>query len=175
VDAVAVGSETVLVDDPLLTARDVYRERPLTRVVFDRRLRTPPAARLFSTLASGPVIIVTSPQSLGSSGKAAAAALEKSGATVVAAEDSTMTAALRALTRFEVQSVLLEGGSAVQAAAWDEDVVDYVQLFVSPVVLGSEGLPLLEGKSLSVAGLFESKVEVLGPDTLIEGYVHRPR
>ena len=39
VDAVAVGSETVLVDDPLLTAREVYRERPLTRVVFDRRLR----------------------------------------------------------------------------------------------------------------------------------------
>jgi diaminohydroxyphosphoribosylaminopyrimidine deaminase/5-amino-6-(5-phosphoribosylamino)uracil reductase len=42
VDAIGVGSETVLVDDPLLTARDVYRERPLARVVFDRRLRTPP-------------------------------------------------------------------------------------------------------------------------------------
>ena len=35
VDAVAVGSETVLVDDPLLTAREVYRERPLVRVIFD--------------------------------------------------------------------------------------------------------------------------------------------
>ena len=35
VDAIGVGSETVLVDDPLLTARDVFRERPLTRVVFD--------------------------------------------------------------------------------------------------------------------------------------------
>ena len=42
VDAIGVGSETVLVDDPLLTARDVYRERPLARVIFDRRLRTPP-------------------------------------------------------------------------------------------------------------------------------------
>ena len=39
VDAIAIGSETLLVDDPLLTARDVYRERSLTRVVFDRRLR----------------------------------------------------------------------------------------------------------------------------------------
>ena len=64
VDAVAVGSETVLVDDPLLTARDVYRERPLTRVVFDRRLRTPPDARLFSTLSAGPVIILTSAEAL---------------------------------------------------------------------------------------------------------------
>ena len=41
----ASGRRRVLVDDPLLTAREVYRERPLTRVVFDRRLRTPPAAR----------------------------------------------------------------------------------------------------------------------------------
>ena len=53
VDAVAVGSNTLLVDDPLLTAREWHRVRPLARVVFDRRLRTPPAARLFSTLARG--------------------------------------------------------------------------------------------------------------------------
>ena len=58
VDAIGVGSETILIDDPLLTAREVYRERPLTRVVFDRRLRTPPSARVFTTLASGPVIIL---------------------------------------------------------------------------------------------------------------------
>src|SRR3954452_12807866 len=45
VDAIAVGSETVLVDDPLLTAREVFRERPLVRVVFDRRLRISPEAR----------------------------------------------------------------------------------------------------------------------------------
>jgi diaminohydroxyphosphoribosylaminopyrimidine deaminase / 5-amino-6-(5-phosphoribosylamino)uracil reductase len=57
VDAVAVGSETVLVDDPLLTVRDVYRERPLVRVIFDRRLRTPPSARVFHTAAQGPVIV----------------------------------------------------------------------------------------------------------------------
>ena len=60
VDAIAVGSETVLIDDPLLTARDVYRWRPLTRVIFDNRLRTPPTARMFGTLGEGPIVIVTS-------------------------------------------------------------------------------------------------------------------
>src|SRR5439155_6247348 len=50
VDAIGIGSETLLVDDPLLTVRDVYRERPLVRVVFDRRRRTPSTARIFSTL-----------------------------------------------------------------------------------------------------------------------------
>src|SRR5437899_3200459 len=39
VDAIGVGVGTILADDPLLTARGVYRERPLVRVVFDRRLR----------------------------------------------------------------------------------------------------------------------------------------
>jgi diaminohydroxyphosphoribosylaminopyrimidine deaminase/5-amino-6-(5-phosphoribosylamino)uracil reductase len=60
-DALAVGSGTVLADDPLLTARGAFRHRPLTRVVFDTRLRTPPQARLFSTVAAGPVIIISTP------------------------------------------------------------------------------------------------------------------
>lgn len=60
VDAIAIGSGTLLADDPLLTVREVYRERPLTRVVFDRRLRTIPSARLLTTVDSGPVIILTS-------------------------------------------------------------------------------------------------------------------
>ena len=59
VDAIAVGVGTILVDDPLLTARGVYRELPFTRVVFDRSLRTPPEAQVLSTRAAGPVIIVT--------------------------------------------------------------------------------------------------------------------
>src|SRR5262249_46251473 len=60
VDAIAVGSGTILADDPLLTARGAYRSRTLTRIIFDRRLRTPPAARVFTTLDAGPIIIVSS-------------------------------------------------------------------------------------------------------------------
>ena len=66
VDAIAVGSETVLVDDPLLTVRESVRPRPLVRAVFDRRLRTPPQARLLKTLAHGPVIILTSAATMAS-------------------------------------------------------------------------------------------------------------
>src|SRR6185436_230085 len=59
VDAIGVGVGTILADDPLLTVRGIYRERPLTRVVFDRSLRMPHQARLLSTPEVGPVIIVT--------------------------------------------------------------------------------------------------------------------
>jgi hypothetical protein len=58
IEAIGVGIGTILADDPSLTARGAFRERPLTRVVFDRRLRTPPGARGFRREA-GPVIIMT--------------------------------------------------------------------------------------------------------------------
>ena len=171
IDALAVGSETVIVDDPLLTAREVYRERPLVRVVFDRRLRFPPEAKLLSTLADGPVIILTALESLETE---RAEALEKAGARVIAVPQPGVAAALSLLPHFDVQSLVLEGGTQVQQAAWDEGVVDYVQLYVAPMWLGDGGVPLLEGCAFASTSLVERRVEQLGPDVLIEGYVHRP-
>lgn len=172
-DAIGVGSETLLVDDPLLTARYIYRARPLARVVFDRRLRTPPSARVFSTLESGPVIILTSPEACRQQPERVED-LERAGATLVKTEGESMTAALQALVAFDIQSLVLEGGTAVHQAAWDEDVVDYVQLYLAPIMVGAQGVPLFDVRSLSIASLFEVSVNVLGPDVVIEGYVHRP-
>ena len=172
VDAVGVGSETILVDDPLLTVREVYRDRPLARVVFDRRLRTPADARVVSTVSEGPVIILTTPEALTAEPRRAAS-LERAGATIVAPAASGLAAALRELPRRHIQSLLIEGGTALHAAAWEAKVVDYVQLYVTPTVLGAGGVPL-ESRAFSTAGLFDRKVDVLGPDVIIEGYVHRP-
>jgi diaminohydroxyphosphoribosylaminopyrimidine deaminase/5-amino-6-(5-phosphoribosylamino)uracil reductase len=172
VDALAIGSGTLLVDDPLLTARHVYRERPLARVIFDRRLRTPSTARVFSTLAAGPVIILTSPEAKRLLSEHTDA-LERAGATVEAV-DATMTAAFAALAHHGIQSVLLEGGIGVHRAAWDEELVDYVQLYVAPVTLGRDAPPVAAGPMSAIASLVDQKVHVLGPDVLIEGYVHRP-
>jgi diaminohydroxyphosphoribosylaminopyrimidine deaminase/5-amino-6-(5-phosphoribosylamino)uracil reductase len=171
-DAVGVGSETMLVDDPLLTVRQVYRERPLTRVIFDRRLRTPPTARVFTTMTDGPVVILTTDDAARAD-PARAAALERAGATVVAPGEPGLAAALRELPRLGVQSLLIEGGTALHAAAWDARVVDYIQLYVAPIALGPAGVPL-EHRAFSTALLFERRVDVLGPDVMIEGYVHRP-
>jgi diaminohydroxyphosphoribosylaminopyrimidine deaminase/5-amino-6-(5-phosphoribosylamino)uracil reductase len=173
VDALAVGSETVVVDDPLLTPRLVYRERPLTRVVFDRRLRTPPEARLFSTVSSGPVIIVTSAEAVRRAG-ARVAALEAAGASLLPLESCGMQDAVRALGQLEIQSLVLEGGTKLHQAAWDAGIVDYVQLYVGPTAFGGDAPTLLQEPRFSIAALFEQRVQLLGPDVLIEGYVHRP-
>jgi diaminohydroxyphosphoribosylaminopyrimidine deaminase/5-amino-6-(5-phosphoribosylamino)uracil reductase len=172
IDGIAVGSKTVLVDDPLLTARGVRCERPLARVVFDRRLRTPPGARLFSTLRAGPVIILTSPGALERT-QGRARALEAAGATVVAVEGRGVAAGLQELVPRGIHSLILEGGAAIHRAAWHEGVVDFVSLYIAPVELGAEGVPLLAGRGLPLAGLDDVHVETLGPDVVIEGYVHR--
>jgi diaminohydroxyphosphoribosylaminopyrimidine deaminase/5-amino-6-(5-phosphoribosylamino)uracil reductase len=171
VDAIGVGSGTVLVDDPLLTVRDVYRERPLTRVVFDRRLRTPPGARLLSTGAAGPILVITTFEAAASE---TAATLERAGASILPVENGNMTAALSTLAAIGVQSLVLEGGAALHAAAWDEGVVDYVQLYVAPLSLGPGGVSTLSGRGFSPEVLVEPARTTLGPDVLIEGYVHGP-
>ena len=179
VDAIGIGSSTLLVDDPLLTPRLVYRERPLTRVVFDRRLRASPDARLFSTRAAGPVIIITSRHAQRLDPERADA-LERAGATLVAVDDPTMPNALRRLADRDIQSLVLEGGPVVHQAAWDADVVDYVQLYIAPMMIGDgqtqspDGVLLALGPHGSLASLIEPHVQMLGPDVLIEGYVHRP-
>jgi diaminohydroxyphosphoribosylaminopyrimidine deaminase / 5-amino-6-(5-phosphoribosylamino)uracil reductase len=173
VDAIAVGSETVLVDDPLLTTRDVFRERPLVRVILDRRLRVLPSARVLTTLGHGPVIIVTSSSSMEQQ-PAHVDALERVGATVVSTPAGNVAAALKELAAREVQSLLVEGGSALHAAFWSADLVDYVQMYVSPEWLGAGGVPMMAGWDFTTASLVDRRVDLLGPDVLIEGYVHRP-
>jgi len=173
VDAVGVGVGTILCDDPLLTPRGVYRDGPLIRILFDRRLRTPPSARVLSTRDAGPVIIVTEAEAARRAD--VRKPLEDRGAEIEVARDGSFGAALERLAARHIGSLLLEGGAALHASAWDEGLVDYVRLYVTPHIIGPDGLKLLDGRRFSSAALVEPRVEPLGPDVLIEGYVHGPR
>jgi diaminohydroxyphosphoribosylaminopyrimidine deaminase/5-amino-6-(5-phosphoribosylamino)uracil reductase len=171
IDAIAVGSETVLVDDPLLTARNVFRSRPLIRVVFDRRLRTPATARVFSTLEAGPVIIMTTPESIALHA-AAARGLQEVGAWLEPVKDGDLRQAFRRLGDREIASLLLEGGAALQGAAWAAGLVDAVHLYIAPITLGAAGVLWLDSNTLSVPALMDRRMTPCGPDVFVEGYVH---
>jgi diaminohydroxyphosphoribosylaminopyrimidine deaminase / 5-amino-6-(5-phosphoribosylamino)uracil reductase len=169
VDAIAVGSETVLADDPLLTARDVYRERPLIRIVLDRRLRTPPTARLFSSLSAGPVLLVTSTAAARS---ARAEVLKAAGAMVEPVDEGIAGVVSMLARKYLVTSLLIEGGSALHEAAWRAGIVDFVQLYVAPTTIGESGLAWFASHEELFAGLSDVRIEQVGPDVLMEGYVH---
>lgn len=168
VDAIAVGSETILVDDPVLTVRECQRVRPLARVVFDRRLRTPPTARVFSTLSEGPVIILTGPKSGPTADRAAA--LEASGAIVL--EAATLAEGLRALLAWDISTLLLEGGPRLQTAFCEARLVDRVHLIITPRVLGPTGVRWVGTETFSLESVSRLAAEPRGPDTWIEADVH---
>jgi diaminohydroxyphosphoribosylaminopyrimidine deaminase/5-amino-6-(5-phosphoribosylamino)uracil reductase len=177
-DAIAIGSETAIVDDPLLTARGVYRDRPLTRVIFDRRLRTPAQARIFSTLDAGPVVIVTAT----GVDRSRADELSRAGAQIefvempnagVADGAKFLATALSALARRKIMAMTLEGGPTLQQAFWRAGLVDRVELLVSPHAIGTNGVEWGGLPGGSVAFLDELSASPVGADVRIEGYVHR--
>ena len=170
IDAIAVGSGTVLADDPLLTARVAYRERPLVRVLFDWRMRLPATARVFGTLSAGPVIMVVSEDSVAAQPDAVRR-LQARGAEIEAVPRHDLHAALSRLADRGVTWLLLEGGPTLQDAFMGAALVDRVQWIVAPVMLGS-GV----AAARAVADAAESRPDLqrtaLGGDTLIEFDVH---
>lgn len=165
--AVAVGSGTVLADDPRLSCRlDGAGPEPV-RIVFDRRMRTPREALLFRS-EGGPVWIV------GDSRSERARALEDAGATVVDhAEHNSLEAQLRAFAARGVVHLFVEGGAALHGAFFDAGLVDRVLLYVAPVVIGGEGArPAVLGvgagrpESGWLGGPIDHKV--VGPDLRLE-------
>jgi diaminohydroxyphosphoribosylaminopyrimidine deaminase/5-amino-6-(5-phosphoribosylamino)uracil reductase len=172
VAAVGIGSGTLLADDPVLTARDVWRARPLTRVVFDRRLRMAPTARICDTLAAGPVLVMTTGTACAAD-PARADALRARGLTIVPGEDDVFGPSFSDLLGYGVTSLLLEGGATLHAAAWSAGVVDRVRCYVATTALGPAAVPWAMPPSFGLAALGPTRAEPLGEDIMIEADVHR--
>lgn len=169
VDALAVGSGTVLADDPLLTPRGAYRHRPLIRVVIDWRGRVPASARLFSTLQVGPVIMVTTAVTR-ERHAAHFAELERLGVEIEAFDSRALLPVLERLGERAVLSLLVEGGPALHTALADADLIDRVQAVVAPRVLGV-GVPV--APIFTRIGADRAFVRQLGADRLTEFDVYR--
>jgi diaminohydroxyphosphoribosylaminopyrimidine deaminase/5-amino-6-(5-phosphoribosylamino)uracil reductase len=132
-DAVLVGVETVLADDPRLTVRLPEGETiadPL-RVVLDSRLRTPPFARLAK---AGTLILTTrEPIAIGE-----AEVVRVSGD---ASNRPSVEAVLETLAERGVKSLMIEGGGRVAACFITAGVVDAIEWFRAPILLGGDGRP----------------------------------
>ena len=170
VDAIAVGANTVLADDPLLTAREVYRFRPLARVIVDWRARVPSSARVFSTLRGGPVIMVVLADVLKRTPEYLAG-LVGSGVAIETFETLDLGAVAARLAARELMWVLVEGGPALQNAFVEAGLVDRIQWVQSPDALGA-GVPMSTALAAQAARLRPVVDVRLGRDWLREFDVH---
>ena len=176
-DAVLVGLGTVLADDPLLTCRlPGLWDRSPVRVVLDRELRTPPAARLVRTAREVPTWIVA--------GREAPpdreAALRLAGVEVLRLAGDGRGRLPEALARLAgrgVTRVLCEGGPRLAEALALAGLIDRVVLLTGPAALGVDGVPAL-GTALAAdiadpARFAPCEAGRLGPDR-IETFARLP-
>ncbi len=168
-DAIAVGSETAIIDDPELTARRsdrvVHRPRP---IVVDSRLRLPPTARLFAPGSGVRPWILT----LAGADAGRREPLERAGAHLieVPARDGRLdpVEAWRRLGALGVNDLLVEGGGGLAAALLREGLVDRFHWFLAPALIGGDGRPVLGSLGVDRLGdaLRPRSVDVrrVGPD-----------
>jgi len=174
VDAVLVGSGTVIADDPQLTCRIAGGRNPW-RVVLDRRLRISPSARLFRLPDPEKTLVLTSQRGAATRVRA----LEARGAKVLRLAERggkiPWGAILKVLARQGIQSLMIEGGAATAAAALKDNAVDKVLFFYAPKIIGGDGRVMIEGlgtqsvkESLPVRRLEFAKS---GSDIVVSGYL----
>ena len=165
-DAILVGVNTVLSDDPELTTRlDDRASRQPLRVVLDSKLRTRQSAKVV-----GPNTLIATTRA-GRMGAAEVVRLPADAGGRVA-----IPALMDELGRRGVLSVLVEGGGEVHAACFAAQMVDKVCAYVAPRLIGGREAPgPLGGQGVErladATGLRELDVTRLGPDLLITGYV----
>lgn len=170
IDAIAIGSRSVVLDNPLLTARHVFRSRPLVRVLIDWNLAISAASRVFSTLESGPVIMVVS-RSVAESHPARLDAFRKAGVDFELFDDRNLRQLLERLASREIVTLLVEGGPALQTAFVAQGLVDRVQIVRTPVRLG-QGVAAFRWPPTEAFGGRPDRELQLGADRLMEWDVH---
>ncbi len=144
-DALMVGSNTVLHDDPDLTCRLAgLEDRSPLRIIADGRLRVPLTARVIRDASTVATWVVTR----NDADPARCRALESCGVTLIpvapGAEGSVdMTDALRALAGRGVMRLMVEGGAHVAGALLRAGLVDQLAWFRGAVVIGGDGTPVL--------------------------------
>ena len=200
-DAVLTGIGTVLVDNPLLTDRsNLPRRRALLRVVLDSELRLPLESRLVQSVAAAAALRAGRREPQPFDGAAGtdllvftrdantpkANALRAAGVEV---EEAPMLAPgnpgsrhgldLRPILvalgeRRAIVNLMVEGGSRLNRAMLEDELVDRLCLFYAPLLLGDQGVPLVAGSTSLHPELHGLSLSRSGDDVLLEAGLRDP-
>jgi diaminohydroxyphosphoribosylaminopyrimidine deaminase/5-amino-6-(5-phosphoribosylamino)uracil reductase len=174
-DAILVGIETALKDDPELTCRlpGLEAASPI-RVVLDSRLRLPDTSKLARTAKDVPTLVFTTSRDNGAALKSRGVEVTK--VTADARGQPDLTAVLHALAARGLTRLLVEGGAIVHSAVLNRGLADRLEIFTAPMVLGAAGqasVAALAALSLAESPLFSrERVRAFGPD-MLESYAIR--
>lgn len=187
VDAIIIGADTVIADDPSLTTRlpeslcaseNIRHPRPVIldstgRVPFTTQLLNGNSLHTRTIIAASHELPIDSRRQLESRGfEVISVARHPSGIGVNPLE------LLNALGQRGIQSVLLEGGAMVQGSFRDAGLIDEVWAFIAPMIIGGQKAPAAYAAAGSATlgdatRLHDVRLETLGNDVLVRGLVSR--
>ena len=144
VDAVMVGANTVIKDNPRLTVRLVKGKNPI-RVIVDGKLRTPMNARVYD-VSEAKTMLITSTRAE----KEKINALREKGVEIIVLEDQgegkiSLTKALTSLYDLGVRKILVEGGGKLNWSLIRENLVNEIRVTIAPYIFGN-GVSFFQGK-----------------------------
>ena len=171
VAAILVGIGTVLNDNPMLNCRCENPSDPV-RVVCDSNLRIPLDSELVKTAKEIPLIVATL-----SDDSEKIKALEEKGVEIFKAEEKNRRILLSSVMNYlgekKIDSVLIEGGGEIHASAFEEKIVNKVQVYIAPKIFGGKNAKSpVGGKGVDSPDdaymLSEPEIKLLDGDVLLE-------
>lgn len=174
VDAIVVGIGTALADNPALTTRLPKKRgsNPL-RIVLDTRLRLSSTARLFNQPLESEVWLFCGPEADRDRVKRLTAVGAKVKVVNLKKNRLDLAEVLVTLGKAQITSLLVEGGSGVHSSFLEAGLVDEVNIFVAPLFIGADGIPLINKTGFdTVQDGYRFQIirtQRLGSDVLING------
>jgi 2,5-diamino-6-(ribosylamino)-4(3H)-pyrimidinone 5'-phosphate reductase len=148
VDAIMVGIETVLTDDPHLTVNRVKGKSPI-RIVIDSNARTPLTARVLTRRGEEPTLIA----SARNAPKERVEALRSAGAEIIITESIgkvDLQSLMLSLHQKGIKRVMVEGGGNVNWSLLQNGLVDEVRVALAPMIVGGrDATTLVEGEGVN--------------------------
>ena len=177
-DALLIGVDTAIIDDPSLTTRfsDTTDKRDPVRIILDTHLRLSPDARLLRQQSDAQTWIYCGPEA----NSDLKDRLIEAGASVFPVNVSSegrldIRTVFSHLGANGITSVLVEGGASIHGSMFANDLVDEVYLFTAPVFIGDKGTALLSGYSALSSDkcprIETIDCRMLGDDILLHGYI----
>lgn len=185
-DAILVGVQTILADNPQLTARPPGATGPIPqplRIVLDSRGRTPPDARVLQDQTLAPTLIATTKAAPASWRAQITQRGAQPGVQLAVLPDHDGRVSLPHLLEHlgrerGIVLLLVEGGGEVLGSFLDQRLIDKIHAVIAPMLIGGDAQTAVRGRGAQriadALRLSHPDIQQLGPDLLISGYPYAP-